>query len=79
MRDGPVELGGVGAVTHLPCCLTVLGAGRDMICRAMSILLNAGLKRTTDFEWVSQLRCYWRDGDVAVDMAQVRVWGRTGT
>lgn len=32
----------------------------------------SGLQRTTDFEWVSRLRYYWRDGDMAVDMVQVR-------
>lgn len=33
--------------------------------------LAAGLQRTTDFEWVSRLRYYWRDGDMCVDMVQV--------
>lgn len=34
-------------------------------------LQEAGLRQTSDFEWVSRLRYYWRD-DVYVDMAQVR-------
>eukprot|EP00879_Flechtneria_rotunda_P033567 GHRR01037192.1.p1 GENE.GHRR01037192.1~~GHRR01037192.1.p1 ORF type:complete len:217 (+),score=61.07 GHRR01037192.1:316-966(+) len=33
-------------------------------------LVDAGLQRVTDFEWVSRLRYYWRD-DILVDMAQV--------
>lgn len=34
-------------------------------------LVDAKIQRTTDFEWVSRLRYYWRD-DVYVDMVQVR-------
>jgi len=36
-------------------------------------LQEAGLRQTSDFEWVSRLRYYWRD-DVYVDMAQVRFY-----
>ncbi|WIA11828.1 hypothetical protein OEZ85_011917 [Tetradesmus obliquus] len=35
-------------------------------------LVDADLKRVTDFEWVSRLRYYWRD-DVFVDMAQASI------
>ncbi|KAF6265909.1 dynein heavy chain 2 [Scenedesmus sp. NREL 46B-D3] len=35
-------------------------------------LVDADLKRVTDFEWVSRLRYYWRD-DVVVDMAQASI------
>ena len=34
-------------------------------------LVAAGLKSVHDFEWVKQLRYYWR-GDIKVDMVQVR-------
>lgn len=40
-------------------------------CDVVRELLEAGIKQTSDFEWVSRLRYYWRD-DVFVDMAQVR-------
>lgn len=38
-------------------------------CDVVRELLEAGIKQTSDFEWVSRLRYYWRD-DVFVDMAQ---------
>jgi dynein heavy chain len=40
-------------------------------CDVVRELQEAGVKQTSDFEWVSRLRYYWRD-DVFVDMAQVR-------
>jgi dynein heavy chain len=40
-------------------------------CDVVRELLEAGIKQTSDFEWVSRLRYYWRD-DVFVDMTQVR-------
>lgn len=40
-------------------------------CDVVRELQEAGIKQTSDFEWVSRLRYYWRD-DVFVDMAQVR-------
>lgn len=40
-------------------------------CDVVRELHEAGVKSRTDFEWVSRLRYYWRDG-VVVDMAQVR-------
>lgn len=39
-------------------------------CDIVHELQEAGIKQTSDFEWVSRLRYYWRD-DVFVDMAQV--------
>jgi dynein heavy chain len=39
-------------------------------CDVVRELQEAGIKNTSDFEWVSRLRYYWRD-DVFVDMAQV--------
>eukprot|EP00803_Ostreobium_quekettii_P000129 evm.model.scf_11.8 EVM.evm.TU.scf_11.8 scf_11:53077-59131(+) len=35
-------------------------------------LVDAGISKPTDFEWVSQLRYYWRD-DVFVDMVQASI------
>lgn len=55
-------------------CLQVVGASTDSQ-SLVSAADAAGLQRTSDFEWESRLRYYWRD-DVEVDMAQV---GRTTT
>jgi hypothetical protein len=41
-------------------------------CDVVRELLKAGIKQTSDFQWVSRLRYYWRD-DVFVDMAQASI------
>ncbi|CAG9466771.1 unnamed protein product [Pedinophyceae sp. YPF-701] len=49
----------------LGALITIDVHARDTV----SNFVDVGLKSTTDFEWVSQLRYYWRE-DVYVDMVQ---------
>ncbi|GMH32802.1 hypothetical protein BSKO_00636 [Bryopsis sp. KO-2023] len=52
----------------LGALITVDVHARDVV----QALVDAGIEKTTDFEWVSQLRYYWRD-DVMVDMVQASI------
>lgn len=52
----------------LGALITIDVHARDVI----QELVEAKIQRTTDFEWVSRLRYYWRD-DVFVDMVQASI------
>lgn len=53
--------------TTLGALITIDVHARDVV----QELCDVGLESVTDFEWVKQLRYYWRD-DVQTDMVQVR-------
>ncbi|KXZ54227.1 hypothetical protein GPECTOR_5g319 [Gonium pectorale] len=53
----------------LGALITVDVHARDVVAE----LAEGDVRNITDFEWVSRLRYYWREGDVFVDMVQASI------
>ncbi|GLC56009.1 hypothetical protein PLESTB_001054700 [Pleodorina starrii] len=53
----------------LGALITIDVHARDVVAE----LAEGDVRNTTDFEWVSRLRYYWRDEDVYVDMVQASI------